>query len=99
MAAPSTVQKILYLGGKTASPEHREWLAGVLHNTDTGKLGLLLAVPNALIVATAGLLSAAIGDTQFGLFWLIASPLVLFAGAIPAISRRRVDRITRKNQL
>lgn len=100
VAHPSTAQKILYLSGKRASPEHRDWLTGMLRNTDPGKLGVLLALPNAVVVAVAGLLSLAIGEGGIAVFLLVASPVVLLGGAlIPAITRRRAGRLKRRNRL
>jgi hypothetical protein len=99
MNDPSPWDKFLYIAGKRATPEHLAWLNNFLRDTEPRKLGALLAVPNSLILAVAGLLGLAIGDTGFAALMLVAAAANPVLGAFPAFSRRRATRIARKNNL
>lgn len=98
---PSPVSKVLYLGGfKRAEPDHRGWLQGVLSAGDDRRRGLLLAMPNAIVMVIAAVLTLALLGDALGLIFLAGALGVLAAGAyVPAISRRRAEQVARKNDL
>ncbi len=92
-------QKLLYLGGKRAPGEHRDWIAGVLGG-DERRAGLMLAAPNAVILSIVAILSLFTGDGVFAGFLIGAALVVLLVGfGVPAVSRRRAERIAAKNGL
>jgi hypothetical protein len=97
---PSAFRKILYLGGKKAAAEHRPWLERVLGTTPPAKLGVLLGLPNALIMLVAAAFSILIGDSTFAVVWAIGAAVMLVGGvALPGMTRRRASRIAGKNDI
>lgn len=99
MSSPSLLQKILYLGGKRAPEDHRAWIEGVL-GAGERRTGLMLAVPNAVLMAVVAALSLFVGDLGYAVFLVAAATVVLVAGAaIPAITRSRARKLAAKNGL
>jgi Flp pilus assembly protein TadB len=98
MGDPSWVHKLLYLGGKRAPHEHRPWITDVLDTVETRKLGVLLALPNALIVCCVALVALLLGDGLLAALLVGTALLVLVSGAgLPGVTRRRADRIALRN--
>lgn len=100
MTQPSLVQKLLLLGGRRASSEQRDWLAGVV-SMDSRPRGFLLALPNAAIVVVLSVLSAVSRkDMTYAVLWAVAAVIILAAGSlVPALSLSRARRVAKKNGL
>lgn len=98
---PSSWQKLVYLSGVKAAPDaHTQWLSDTLAMPDRTRLGLLLAAPNAAMVATAGLITLLFLGDPVGLFLLPAAVLVLIAGAaLTPFTRRRAEKVAARNGL
>lgn len=99
--SPSPLQKLLYLGGSKAPPGgHRDWIAQVLAGSDRRRLGFLLAIPNAAVMTSAGLLMLAVLRDALGVILLAGAGFVLISGAlIPAVTDRRAKSVSAKNGL
>lgn len=99
--SPSPIQKLLYLGGSKAPPGgHRDWIAQVLAGSDRRRLGFLLAIPNAAVMTSAGLLMLALLRDALGVIFLAGAGFVLISGAlIPAVTDRRAKSVSAKNGL
>ncbi len=99
--SPSAWQKFLYLSGMKAAPdEHRDWIGDAVATPDPRRLGLLLALPNALMLSVAGtIMLLAFGDL-LGLVFLAASVVAFAIGAgVPSLTYRRAQKIAAKNGL
>jgi hypothetical protein len=94
----SSLTKLAYLAGfKSQAGPGQDWLADKLDNPDLRSLGALLAVPNTLVMGTAGLASLLLGS-QAGLIALAMAPLIIVAGAFFApVTRKRIGFLSRKN--
>jgi hypothetical protein len=62
------------------------------------RLGVLLGLPNALVMLLAAAFSVLIGDSAFAAVWAIGAAVMLVGGvALPGMTRRRASRIAAKN--
>jgi len=96
---PSLLQKLVYLGGRRAPDDHRHWVAAVL-DAEERRRGLLLVLPNVLVMSLFALLSLLVSDPGFALILAIgAGAIVVAAATIPGVSSRRARLIVRKNGL
>jgi hypothetical protein len=97
---PSPVQKLLYLSGRAAPNEHRGWIHGVLRMQSPRRLGMLLALPNALILIVVAVVSILLGDKRGLAIFVAGAALVMITGAlVPALSRARSAKLASKNGL
>ena len=99
MISPSIWQKLAYLSAsKAVADEHRPWLAGILAMPDQRKLGALLALPNALVMATAGVLFLGLNGDASGIVFVLGGVfIVLMHVAWPSLTRRRAERVARRS--
>ena len=102
IGAPGLADQLLYLSGlRHAYDNDRLWLYQFLTTTAPVRLGILTALPNALIVMAFGLFSlVTLRDKTTAYMFLGGAPLVLVLGAfVPAFTRARVKRLFKKNSL
>ena len=100
-AAPNLGRQLLYMSGLTkVRADARPWMEGVLRSEWDRRTGLLLAAPNACMLALAGVvLLLTLGDL-FGLIFIAGAAVVLIAGlSVPSLADRRTDRLAAKNSI
>lgn len=99
MAAPSLPQKFLYLCAKRAPEEHHGWIEDILAG-DERRAGMMLAIPNAVVMLGFAVLSVFVGGAAYAVFLAAAALVLLVLGfTVPALSRRRADKIAAANGL
>ncbi len=102
IATPSIGEQFLYLSGlRHTDGNDRLWLQRLLTTTPQFKLGVLTALPNALIVMAFGVVSLVVlRDNTTAYIMLGGAPLVVLVGAlVPSFTRTRANRLMRKNSL
>ncbi|MGI9624134.1 MAG: hypothetical protein ACR2PK_14965 [Acidimicrobiales bacterium] len=97
---PPWFKKALYLSGIRAPDEYRPWVAGVISDMDPRRRGLILAIPNGVMIAAVGFLSLAVGDPLFGVFLLFMAVVIVAAGYVStAIETRRTNWLAKRNAI